>query len=559
MSFIDKILDKMSLNSEDDEEFDNEDYYLDDEEEEELPRNPFRRKKEAAEEEPAIKSTRRDTTPKEKPVKTTSKITPISKSSRKQVSSDMEVCVIKPSSIEDEIEMKIIIVGCGKVGATLAEQLSNEGNDIVIVDKDAEKVQDISNACDIMGVVGSGSSHNVQLEAGIREANLLIAVTGSDELNLLCCLIAKKAGNGCQTIARVRNPEYSQEVRFIREELGMAMVINPEQAAASEMARILRFPSAIKIETFANGHIELLQFRIGANSVLNNMRIADMGAKIHCEVLVCTVVRGDQVIIPDGNVVLQERDIVSIVAPPKMASQFFKKIKVQTDQVRDTLIIGGSTTAYYLAKQLLTMGIDVKIIDKNRERCEELSDLLPKATIICGEGTDQDVLMEEGVNWMDSFVTLTDVDEENILLSLFAKEHAPKIKSITKVNNTTFDEVINKLDLDSIIYPKYVTAEYIVRYVRAMKNTIGSNVETLYRLVNNRVEALEFVIRQSSPILDIPLEKLSLKKNLLIASIYRDGVLIMPNGQDVMSIGDKVIVVTTNQGLDDISDIVKER
>ena len=421
--------------------------------------------------------------------------------------------------------MKIIIVGCGKVGATLAEQLSNEGNDIVIVDKDAEKVQDISNACDIMGVVGSGSSHNVQLEAGIREANLLIAVTGSDELNLLCCLIAKKAGNGCQTIARVRNPEYSQEVRFIREELGMAMVINPEQAAASEMARILRFPSAIKIETFANGHIELLQFRI----------------------------------IPDGNVVLQERDIVSIVAPPKMASQFFKKIKVQTDQVRDTLIIGGSTTAYYLAKQLLTMGIDVKIIDKNRERCEELSDLLPKATIICGEGTDQDVLMEEGVNWMDSFVTLTDVDEENILLSLFAKEHAPKIKSITKVNNTTFDEVINKLDLDSIIYPKYVTAEYIVRYVRAMKNTIGSNVETLYRLVNNRVEALEFVIRQSSPILDIPLEKLSLKKNLLIASIYRDGVLIMPNGQDVMSIGDKVIVVTTNQGLDDISDIVKER
>ena len=200
----------------------------------------------------------------------------------------------------EEKEMKIIIVGCGKVGATLAEQLSNEGNDIVIVDKDAEKVQDISNACDIMGVVGSGSSHNVQLEAGIREANLLIAVTGSDELNLLCCLIAKKAGNGCQTIARVRNPEYSQEVRFIREELGMAMVINPEQAAASEMARILRFPSAIKIETFANGHIELLQFRIGANSVLNNMRIADMGAKIHCEVLVCTVVRGDQVIIPDG-------------------------------------------------------------------------------------------------------------------------------------------------------------------------------------------------------------------------------------------------------------------
>ena len=256
---------------------------------------------------------------------------------------------------------------------------------------------------------------------------------------------------------------------------------------------------------------------------------------------------------------MKKNDVISFCTQRNFSRTFFEDISVKTNQVKNTMIIGGGKAAYYLAKRLIGMGINVKIIENDRQRCEDLSVLLPKAIIINGDGTDEELLKEEGIEYAESFVALTGIDEENILLSLFAKEHAPKIKSITKVNNTTFDEVINKLDLDSIIYPKYVTAEYIVRYVRAMKNTIGSNVETLYRLVNNRVEALEFVIRQSSPILDIPLEKLSLKKNLLIASIYRDGVLIMPNGQDVMSIGDKVIVVTTNQGLDDISDIVKER
>ena len=454
--------------------------------------------------------------------------------------------------------MNIIIVGCGKVGTTLAEQLSGEGNDVVVIDTKYEKVQAISNSLDIMGVVGNGSTHSVQAEADIEQADLLIAVTGSDELNLLCCLIAKKAGNGCQTIARVRSPEYNQEQRFIRDELGLAMVINPEFAAAMEMARILRFPSAIKIETFAKGRVELLQFRIAENSMLDEMRVADMTTKLRCGVLVCAVVRGEQVIIPDGNFVLKKKDIVSIVAPPKMAGQFFKKIKVQTNQVKNCMIVGGSTTAYYLAKQLLYMGIDVKIIDKDRARCEHLSELLPKATIICGEGTDLELLTEEGLSYMDSFVALTNLDEENVLLSLLIRERYPKAKIITKVNSITFDEVINKLDLDSIVYPKYVTAEYIIRYVRAMKNSIGSNVETLYRLVNNRMEALEFVIRRDSEVLDIPLEKLKLKKNLLIACIYRDGVPITPMGQDRMLLGDTVIVVTTNKGLNDIDDILAE-
>ena len=452
--------------------------------------------------------------------------------------------------------MKIIIVGCGKVGATLAEQLSGEGNDIVVIDPNYEKVQAISNAFDILGVAGSGSSHSVQVEAGIESADLLIAVTGSDELNLLCCLIAKKAGNGCQTIARVRSPEYNQELRFIQEELGLAMVINPEYAAAMEMARILRFPSAIKIETFAKGRVELLQFRVAENSMLDEMRIADMDARIRCNVLVCAVVRGEQVLIPDGNFVLKKKDIVSIVAPPKTASQFFKKIRVQTNQVRNTLIVGGSTTAYYLAKQLLAMGIDVKIIDKSRERCEILSEELPKATIICGEGTDQDILMEEGMTRMDSFVTLTNVDEENVLLSLFARERTPGMKIITKVNNTTFDEVINKLDLDSIIYPQYVTAEYIVRYVRAMKNSIGSNVETLHRIIDNKAEALEFLVRDNFRGKDIPLQELPIKPDVLVACINHMGKIILPRGKDVMRLGDTVIVITVKKGLNDINDIL---
>jgi len=454
--------------------------------------------------------------------------------------------------------MKIIIVGAGKVGDTLAEQLSGEDNDVTVVDRDYAAVQAISNEYDIMGIVGSGTDHSVLEEAGVEKADLLIAVTGSDEMNMLTCLIAKKAGN-CQTIARVRNPEYNREIRYIKEELGLAMVINPEFAAAMEIARILRFPSAIKIETFAKDRVEALKFRVLEGSVLDNMTVSEITTKLHCnEVLVCTVERGDKAIIPDGNFVMREKDVISVIASPKRASQFFKKIKVQTNQVRDTMIVGGGKVTFYLAKLLLSMGIDVKIIENNRERCEHLSDLLPQATIICGDGVDQALLMEEGLMKTDSFVTLTNMDEENILLSLFARNKHNKMKVITKINSIAFDEVINKLDLDSIIYPKYVTAEHIVRFVRAMKNSIGSNVETLHHLVDNKVEALEFCIRENAPVLNVPLEKLRLKDNLLIGCISRKRKIITPKGQDMLMLGDTVVVITTNKGLNDISDILKD-
>lgn len=453
--------------------------------------------------------------------------------------------------------MKIIIVGCGKVGSSLAEQLSKEGNDITIIDQDVKKVHALANELDVMGVVGNGSNHSIQQEAGIESADLLIAVTNSDALNLLCCLIAKKAGD-CQTIARIRNPEYSREARFIQEELGLAMILNPELAIASEIARLLRFPSAIKNEPFAKGRIELMQFRLTEDSDLCNMQVYEITTVLKCDVLVCAVVREGQVIIPNGSFVLLKNDIVSIVAEPKNASQFFKKIKIKTDQAKSAMIIGGSTTAFYLTQQLLAMGIRVKIIDKDYKRCEFLADVFPKATIICGDGTESKLLEEEGLEYTDSLVALTNLDEENILLTLAANDRYPKLKTITKINNATFDGIIQKLNIDRVINTKSVTSEYIIRYVRAMNNSIGSNVETLHRLVNDRLEALEFNIRENAPVLNIPIQDLPLKENLLVACIIRDQQNITPRGQDCMMLGDKVIIVTTNTGLKDIRDILIE-
>lgn len=452
--------------------------------------------------------------------------------------------------------MKIIIAGCGKVGQALTEKLTKEGNEITVIDLRADIVSEMANQYDAMGIVGNGASHSIQSEAGIEKADLFIAVTGSDELNLLCCLLAKKAGD-CQTIARVRNPEYSREINYIKEELGLALVINPEYAAAMEIARVLRFPSAIKIDTFAKGRIELLKFRIQEESILNDMKVMDISSRLHCDILVCAVERGEEVFIPRGSFILREKDVVSIIAAPKNASEFFKKIGVVTNQVKDTMIAGGGSIAYYLADILSQMGIKVKIIDKNLERCERLCELLPKADIVHGDASDQNILLEEGMKTAASFVALTNMDEENILLSMLAKKKS-KAKVITKINRIAFDEVIDGLDLDTILYPKNVTAEYIIRFVRAMKNSIGSNVETLYRIIENKAEALEFIIREQSDVVGIPLEKLKIKKDILVAGIYRNRKVIIPRGYDEMQVGDSVIIVTTKTGLNDINDIISK-
>lgn len=452
--------------------------------------------------------------------------------------------------------MKIIIIGCGKVGITLAEQLSEEKHDIILVDQSAEKLQQVPENIDALQIVGNGASIATQMEAEVEHADILIAVTGSDELNLLCCLIAKKAAD-CQTIARVRNPIYNKEIGFIKERLGISMIINPEFTTATEIARLLRFPSAIKIDTFAKGRVELLKFRIKPEFNLDHVAVSSLREDLKCDILVAGVEREEDVYIPNGEFILKDGDLVSIIASPQNAAKFFQKIGLKTNQVKNCMIVGGGTIGFYLAKQLIDMKIDVRIIEKQKERCDELSELLQGAMILHGDGTDKKLLQEEGLERTEAFVTLTNMDEENILLSLYAKDQT-SAKLITKVNKISFDHLIEKLDIGSVIYPKYLTADYIVQYVRAMQNSIGSNVETLYHILDKRAEALEFAINENSAVVGIPLVDIELKDNLLIGCIHRHGEIMIPRGQDMIQVGDTVIVVTTQKCLHDIEDILKK-
>lgn len=454
-----------------------------------------------------------------------------------------------------EKKMKIIIVGFGKVGSTLTEQLYSEGHDVVVVDLLEKKLETAVSDYDVMTVQGNGASYNVQLEAGVEEADLLIAVTASDELNLLCCLIARKAGQ-CHTIARVRNSMYNKEINFIKEQLGISMIINPELATAREIAKLLRFPSAIQIDTFARGRAELLKFKLRPEFGLDGLRVMDIMEKLNCDVLVCGIERKEEVTIPNGNFVLRDHDNVSIMATPQNASKFFSKIGVNTHRVKDTLVIGGGKITYYLAHQLLDMGIRVKVIENDKDRCLQLSNLLPKANILYGDGTDETLLLSEGLHNTQSVVSLTNFDEENLLISLFAMKHS-NAKIIAKVNRITFNDIINELDIGSVVYPKYLTANYILKYVRATQNAQGSNVETLYKILDKRAEALEFCIRENSPVVGVPLMELNLKDNLLLCCINHKGKIIIPRGQDSIQVGDTVMVVTTNTGLRDIRDILK--
>ena len=452
--------------------------------------------------------------------------------------------------------MKIIIVGCGKVGTTLAEQLNRENHDITLIDTNEEAIQNISDSADVMGVTGNGAVYQVQMEAGIQDADLLIATTNSDELNMLCCLIAKKAGN-CHTIARIRNPEYSSEIRYIREELNLSLAINPELAAAREIARLLRFPSAIKIEPFAKGRIELLKFLIPEHSLLNDMRVMDVVNRLKSNVLICVVARGNDVVIPDGNFVMKKGDKISFIASHQGSADFFKKAGVDNNIVKSAMFVGGGKLTHYLCRLLEDTKIKIKIIERDEERCRQLSELLPKAMIIHGDGTDEQLLLEEGIRQTEAFASLTGFDEENIMLSLYASSQS-KAKLITKVNKIAFENVINSLNIGSLIQPKMLTAEIILQYVRAMQNSMGSsNIETLYKIAADKAEALEFRVKEGSPILGIPLEKLKLIDNLLVACINRGGTIITPRGKDTVEAGDTVIVVTTHTGLNDLTDILR--
>ena len=451
--------------------------------------------------------------------------------------------------------LNIIIVGCGKVGATLIQQLGKEGHDITIIDKSAEKIQAMTNLYDVMGIVGNGASYSVQMEAGIENTDLLIAVTDSDELNLLCCTVAKRVGD-CAAIARVRTPDYSKEVTYLREKLGLAMIINPELEAAKEAARILYLPTALEVNSFAHGQAEMIKFKVPEGNILDGMEISYLGQKIAPNILICAVDRDGEVYIPSGDFRMATGDIISFAASHKVAKDFLEDIGFKTNQVKNTLIIGGGKAAYYLAQELINTGIQVKIIERDKARCEELSVLLPKAVIINGDGTDEELLKEEGIEYMESFVPLTGMDEENIMLTLHARQ-VSNAKVITKINRIPFKNVINQLDLGSLIYPRFITSEAIIAYVRAKKNSMNSNIETLYHMFDYRAEAIEFRVDEESAVTNISLAELSLKKNLLIAFINRNGSIIIPSGQDCIKVGDTVMIVTTHTGFNDIQDILR--
>lgn len=451
--------------------------------------------------------------------------------------------------------LKIIIVGCGKVGANLVDQLSKEGHDITVIDKKAEKIQDITNIYDVMGLVGNGASYSTQMEAGIEETDLIIAVTDSDELNLLCCTVAKRVGK-CAAIARVRTPDYSEETGYLREQLGLALIINPELEAAREVARILYLPTALEVNSFAHGQAELVKFKVPEGNLLNGLSLAYLGKNITNDILICAVERNGEVYMPNGDFVLQSGDVVSFVSERHIARDFLKQIGLATRQVKDTMIIGASKAAYYLAKELLNMGISVKIIEKEKKNCESLSVKLPKAIIINGDGTDPDILKEEGIETVQSFIPLTGIDEENIMLTLYAKQ-VSKAKVVTKINRVNYKQVINNLDLGSLVYPKYITSEAIIAYVRAKKNSMGSNIETLYHMFDSRVEAIEFIVEENSKVSGVPIKDLKLKKDVLISFINHNGHIIIPTGNDEIEDGDTVMIVTKNTGFTGIDDIVR--
>lgn len=453
--------------------------------------------------------------------------------------------------------LKIIIVGCGSVGSALAEQLVREGHNLTLIDQNPEVLHSITNLYDVMGVIGNGASYSVQIEAGIKDTDLLIAVTNSDELNLLCCTIAKQVAD-CNAIARVRTPDYNEETNYLREKLGLAMVMNPEYEAAKETARVLYLPTALEVNSFAHGQAELIKFKVPEYNVLDGKPIYSLSRDYPTtKVLICAIEREGNVHIPSGDFVIHTGDILSFVSNRRNAKLFLDQIGFNTKQVKNTMIVGGGKAAYYLAQQLLNMGISVKIIERNIKRCEDLSVLLPNAIIINGDGTDTDLLKEEGIEYMESFVPLTGVDTENVMLTLYAKQ-VSNAKVITKINRSTFKNVINELDLGSVVYPEQITSEAIIKYVRAKEDSYNSNIQTLYHMFDSRVEAIEFLVEKDSPATNTPLMELTLKKNLLISFINRNGSIIIPSGQDCIQIGDTVMIVTTNTGFDDLEDILEK-
>lgn len=452
--------------------------------------------------------------------------------------------------------MRIIIVGCGKVGTTILQSLSAEGHDLVCIDDNPSVVEEITNIYDVMALCGNGVDCDILTEAEAAKCELFVAVTGSDELNMLSCFLAKKIG-ARHTIARIRNPEYNdRSLGFMRQQLALTDSINPEFLAAKEMYNILKFPSAMNIETFTGRNFEMIELKLKPDSQLSGMSLSDMRRKYQAKFLVCAVQRGEEAIIPGGRFKLQGGDKIGLTASPAEVQKLLKMMGLLQKRARSIMILGASRTAYYLAKLCLAAGFSVKIIEQRKERCLEISELLPGACVICGDGASQELLLEEGITTTDAFVTLTGMDEENILISCFAAaQQVPTV--ITKVNRPELAQMAEKLGLDIIISPKRIVSGVVTRYARALKNSMGSSVETLYKLMDGRAEALEFLVQPDFSFINVPLRELTLKENILLAGILRGRSALIPSGEDVILPGDRVVVLASaGEQLQNLSDIM---
>lgn len=452
--------------------------------------------------------------------------------------------------------MKIIIAGCGKIGVSIVADLVSEGHDVTVLDASAEIITQVTNVHDVMAICGNAVDCETLEEANVNEADIFIAATGTDELNMLSCFLARRMG-ASHTIARIRNPEYNDKsLNFMRQQLELSMPINPDLLTALELFNILKLPSAVRRESFSRRRFEVVELIIGADSELNGMKLMKMRDKFKANYLVCTVRRGDELFIPFGGFELRSGDKIGLIAAPSEILKLLKMLGALKKQAKSVTILGGSRTAYYLAKMSEDIGMAVTIIEKKPERCVELSNLLPKSVIINGDGTEQEVLLEEGLRDTDAFVALTGQDEENILVSLFAKTHnVPTV--ITKVNRDEMASLASKIGLDCIVSPKALTSGVLVRYARALENSKGSNVETLYKMMDGLAEALEFKVGQDFPAIGVPLKSIKFKKNVLVAGILRDRKTIIPSGDDAIMVNDRVIIVTAQQRFNDLSDILE--
>lgn len=454
--------------------------------------------------------------------------------------------------------MKIIIVGGGKIGSTLIESLESEGHDITVVDRDQKVIDEISNIYDVMCVCGNGVDNDTLKEADVAGAELLISVTNSDEINMLICFIAKKMG-AAHTVARVRNPEFNDKrMAEVKQYLDISLTINPELLAAQEIFNILKLPAAINIETFSRRNFEMVELIIKEDSHLDGMSLIDLRKKYKANFLICVVKRGGEVYIPDGNFVLKSGDRICITANFAEVQKLLKMLGLAKKHSKSVMILGATTTAFYLSKMLLKSGSEVTIIDKDINRCNQFAEILPNAVVINGDGAQQEVLMEEGITSVDAFAALTGMDEENILISFFAQsQNVPRV--VAKVNRNELASMAEKLGLDSIVSPKKAVSNVITSYARALQNTLGSNVETMYKLMDGSVEALEFNVQSDFKSQHIPLKDMQLKDNVLIAGIIRKRKAFVPTGDDEIIAGDKIIVIAKSheQKMHDLADILR--